>query len=206
MKVTSMAENFAPYAAPINIREILRHFRHANLPNPLSGARLEEIGIPRSSTGVTLRALAFLNLIDAKGNLTAVFNQLHKATEDEYRIALAEILRKAYVRVFTVVDPAVDDKIKISQGFLVYEPSSQHLKMIRLFIGLCEEAGIVIKRSVRDRGRRLTKAGYTKTVKLQNNLGTVTISVSINPIELTGGDRTWFFALIDKLNEYVSGS
>jgi len=43
--------------------------------------------------------------------------------------------------------------------------------------------------------------GYVKTVTLQGGIGKVTLSVNINPIELTGKSRAWFYELVDKLNE-----
>lgn len=49
--------------------------------------------------------------------------------------------------------------------------------------------------------KTISSHGYTKTLTLQGGTGKVTLSVSINPIELSGKTRTWFYELIDKLNE-----
>ena len=46
----------------------------------------------------------------------------------------------------------------------------------------------------------ISSQGYVKTVILQNGIGKVTLSVNVNPIELTGKNRAWFYELVDKLN------
>jgi len=48
-----------------------------------------------------------------------------------------------------------------------------------------------------------TTPKYIKTVALEGGIGTVTLEVSVNPIELSGKNRTWFYELIDKLNEFL---
>jgi hypothetical protein len=45
------------------------------------------------------------------------------------------------------------------------------------------------------------ESGYTKKMKLSGGIGDVTLIVSVNPIELKGTTRTWFYDLIDKLDE-----
>ena len=225
MVVRPIGDNFAPYAAPNNLTDVIRRFRDRGLPDPLNTAVLESVGIPPSMTAFTLRALVFLGLMDESGNITTAFNQLRKATVDEYPPALAEIVRMAYVHVFTVANPAADDEVKISDAFRIYEPASQRQKMVRLFMGLCAEAGIVAQGSVKKRMSNSTQVrprppkgapistppvnsepvkapGYAKTVTLRHDVGTVTLSVSVNPIELTGDDRQWFFEIVDRLNEY----
>lgn len=42
--------------------------------------------------------------------------------------------------------------------------------------------------------------GYVKTVSL-GGIGTVTLSVSVNPLQLKGAYRSWFYELTDKLDE-----
>lgn len=46
-----------------------------------------------------------------------------------------------------------------------------------------------------------SSSGYSETVTLPGDIGTITISVSLNPIKLKGKSRDWFNQLIDKLGE-----
>lgn len=94
-------------------------------------------------TARTQRALRFLGLIDEGGNRLEPWERLKKATTEEYPLQLAEVVRAAYLPVFTIVDPAEDGDTALADAFRRYEPSAQRDKMIALFRGLCEEAGII---------------------------------------------------------------
>ena len=50
-------------------------------------------------------------------------------------------------------------------------------------------------------GDSASSQGYVKTVTLRGGIGRVTLSVTVNPIELSGKNRSWFYELVDKLNE-----
>jgi hypothetical protein len=68
-------------------------------------------------------------------------------TSEEYPQQLAEIVRAAYLPVFTIVDPAADSDTALADAFRRYEPSAQRERMIALFRGLCHEAGIIPRES-----------------------------------------------------------
>jgi len=138
-----MADNFAPYASTRAVMAVLDRFRERGLPDPLTVANLEQIGIQASNAPRTLQALRFLGLVDDGGNRTSAFDGLRQAKTDEYPAQLAEIVRAAYLPIFTIVDPATDTDIAISDAFRGYEPSSTREKMVSLFMGLCRAAGIV---------------------------------------------------------------
>ena len=151
MVVKALDANFAPYASARSVIDVIKRFRERGLQDPLTATALEAVGVPPTMTSFSLRALVFLGLIDEGGNHTEAFNQLRRATSEEYPVVLQGIIRKAYLKVFTVADPAVDEEGKITDAFRVYEPANQRSKMIRLFMGLCEEASMVAKGSVRRR-------------------------------------------------------
>lgn len=151
MVVKPLEESFAPYSSATSVLSIMDRFRDRGLPDPLSMTTLESVGIKPSMASFTLRALVFLSLIDESGNISPAFHQLRQASESEYPNSLAEIIRKAYLRVFTVADPATDDDGKIIDAFRVYEPANQRDKMIRLFMGLCEKAGLIPAGSIKQR-------------------------------------------------------
>jgi len=66
-----------------------------------------------------------------------------EATADEYEPRLEQVIRTAYADAFTVVDPATDSDQAISDAFRFYHPAAQRDKMVTLFMGICEAAGII---------------------------------------------------------------
>jgi hypothetical protein len=138
-------EKFAPYAPTKAVLGVIERFRERGLPDPLTNAGLEQIGIQASNAPRTLQALRFLGLVDEGGNRLQAFDDLRMAKTDEYPDQLALILRVAYLPIFGITDPAVDTEIQISDAFRGFEPASQRVKMVSLFMGLCRAAGIAQK-------------------------------------------------------------
>jgi hypothetical protein len=135
--------NFAPYAPAKAVLGVIERYRERGLPDPLTTGNLEQVGVPASMGPRTLQALRFLGLIDEGGNRLESFEQLKRAKTDEYPAQLAEIVRAAYLPVFTVVDPATDTDTAVADAFRGYEPGAQREKMLALFRGLVSAAGIV---------------------------------------------------------------
>ena len=138
-------EDYAPYAAFKNINDVIVRYRNRDLPNPLTASELERLGVSSGMTARTLRALRFLGLIDEGGYRLEAFERLKKVSTDEYPQQLAEIVRAAYLPIFQIVDPAADSDTALADAFRRYEPSAQRERMIALFRGLCQEAGIMPK-------------------------------------------------------------
>lgn len=136
------AENFAPYAPAKAVLAVLDRFRERGLPDPLAVGTLEQIGIPTSNASRTLQALRFLGLIDEGGNRLPTFNDLRTAKTEDYPGLLAEIVRAAYLPIFTIVNPAEDSDTALADAFRGYVPASQWEKMIALFRALCVRAEI----------------------------------------------------------------
>lgn len=151
MVTRPLAENFAPYAPASTVVEVIQRLRERGLPDPLTQTGLEQIGISGSMASFVLRTLVFLRLIDEGGNLTEAANQLRRATREEYPETLAQTVRTSYESIFRVADPAADDEVRVSDAFRPFEPPNQRDKMVRLFMGLCEEAGIIPRGTVRQR-------------------------------------------------------
>lgn len=135
--------DYAPYAPYKAVHDVITRYREAGLPDPLTPANLESVGVAAGMTARTLRALRFLGLVDEEGGRLEPFQRLKRATTDEYPGQLAEIVRAAYVPVFAIVDPAIHGDTAIDDAFRRFEPSAQRGKMIALFRNLCEEAGII---------------------------------------------------------------
>ncbi len=143
--IQSLKEDFAPYASAGNVMDVILRKRDRGLPSPITPTTLETISIPTGNVSRTLQALNFLGLMDEDGTQTEQFNRLAQAGEtgNEYQSVLGETVRKSYERVFAIVDPAQDDEIAIRDAFRQFEPESQRARMVALFLGLCEQAGIV---------------------------------------------------------------
>lgn len=136
-------EKFAPYSPSASVLAVIRRFRERSLPNPLTAQELTRLSISEGLANRTLRALAFLGLIDEEGHRTATFERLGKASSNEYPELLSEIIKEAYRDVFTIIDPANATDIEINDAFRLYEPHAQRNRMINLFRGLCQEAGLI---------------------------------------------------------------
>jgi len=148
--------NYAPYAPFKNVNGVITRYRDRGLPEPLTSADLERLGISGGMAPRTLRALRFLGLIDADGNRQEPFERLKRANTEEYPAQLAEVVRAAYLPIFQIVDPAQDSDTALADAFRRFEPSAQREKMIALFRGLAEEAEIIPKGKPKSRegGRR----------------------------------------------------
>lgn len=136
-------QSFAPYAPKKTVMAVVTRYRERGLPDPVTTGALEQVGVPASMAPRTLQALRFLGLIDEDGNRLEPFERLKRATTEEYPGQLAEIVRAAYLPVFTIVNPAEDGDVAVGDAFRQYEPSAQREKMVTLFRGLCEESGII---------------------------------------------------------------
>lgn len=144
-------EDYAPYAPYKAVHDVIIRYRERGLPDPLTPAALEQVGVATGMTQRTLRALRFLGLIDETGARLEPFERLKKSTTAEYPEQLAEVVRAAYLPVFTIVNPAEDSDTAIADAFRRFEPSAQRGKMIALFRGLCEEAQIITTTAPRPR-------------------------------------------------------
>lgn len=135
----------APYAAIKNVLDVIERYRHRGLRSPFTIELMMQVGVPDGAAHKTLQALKLLDLIDDEGQPTEALEALKLATEEEYQPRLAQIMRSAYHSVFTVADPASDSPTAIRDAFRHYKPDSQQERMATLFLGLCEEAGIIDK-------------------------------------------------------------
>lgn len=144
-------QDYAPYAPYKSVHDVIVRYRERGLPDPLTPAALGQVGVADGMTARTLRALRFLGLIDETGARQAPLERLKQATTSEYPEQLAEIVRAAYLPVFTIVNPAEDSDTAIADAFRRFEPSAQRGKMIALFRSLCEEAQIITPSAPRSR-------------------------------------------------------
>jgi len=141
---------------------IVNGYRNRGLSTPIDDGVLLRAGVSESLVPRTLRALQQLELIDEGGKPTPRLEGLRTATSEEFQATLAEAVRAAYADVFAFTDPARDDETRVTDAFRVYKPVSMRPRMISLFMGLCEEAGIIPPKAKTGRSGTKVSGGATK--------------------------------------------
>ncbi len=173
------ASDYAPYAPVANILMLIHRSRERGLPEVLDHREIVKLGIPEESSPRVRKALQFLDFIDAENKQTSNFQRLGRATDDEYPQLLKAILENAYTDVFqSVGDVALAQEKDFNNAFRYYNPQGQRPAMIRLFMALCQDAGLLaegavtkvsVKRTpriaVKSRGTSSKDAQETATVK-----------------------------------------
>jgi hypothetical protein len=133
----------APYGPPQGVLTVINGFRDRGLATPFTGDVLLRAGISESLVPRVIKSLEALDLIGDDGMPTAEMEGLRRATTAEFQGRLADVVRAAYAEVFQFTDPATDDATRIADAFRSYNPPGQRGRMVTLFMGLCEAAGII---------------------------------------------------------------
>jgi len=148
------AETVAPYAPASAVLEIVQRHRDKGLPPIVDSAVLERSGISPSLVPRTLQTLKTLDLIDADGRPTRIFESIRLAPGSDYQLRLAEWLNTAYADALAFIDPATATENQIRDAFRHYQPVGQQPRMVTLFLGLYAAAGISADRQRAKRQRR----------------------------------------------------
>lgn len=135
-------EGPAPYAPTANVLRAIDHYRE-KAPAAISKELLMRLGYPDSYANRTLRALRMLDLISEEGTPTDALKELQRASDEEFVARLQQVVRTGYAEVFEAVDPATASVSQIETAFRFYSPQAQRDKMVALFMGLCDAAGIL---------------------------------------------------------------
>ena len=208
----------APYAPPTSVVSILRRYRERGLPQQLTVEAVQDMGINKVDAYRTLAALQHLGFLDEENHPQPIFHQLRTFTDDEYRAALAERLRRAYPLIFERFELGSDPEERIRDHFRLYDPPSQTPRQYALFRGLAIEAGLVEGRLPNPRAPRgsggtagrpsgSTPQNRTETPPppSQDDLRRLLAETLIEKIrEVDAGDResiTWYLEQVKKLTE-----
>ncbi|MCP3886020.1 MAG: DUF5343 domain-containing protein [Propionibacteriaceae bacterium] len=133
----------APYAPVAAVAAVIETYRERSLKTPVTGAVIARCSVSESLVKRTLATTKQLDLIDESGMPTAHFEAIRKAPSEDYEATLADWVRKVYAPIFRYIDPAGDDVQRIVDQFRDYEPAGMRNRMVTLFLGLCEMAGII---------------------------------------------------------------
>lgn len=132
----------APYAPPPTVIEILDRYRSRGLQTPITTDVLERAGIPESLSQRTLQALRLLDFVQKDGQPSPELERLARVPEEEWRKGMQDLLVAAYSEVWSFVDPAKDPIERVRDAFRPFNPRGQQERMVTLFLGLCEWAGM----------------------------------------------------------------
>jgi Family of unknown function (DUF5343) len=147
-----------PYAPPATVLQVLHHYRQREVPEKLLPGNLIQLGVPESLVPRTLSALQFLKLIEEDGLTTERFKALRFANDDDYKHVFGDILQAAYKEIFDFVNPAEASESAIRNAFHPFSPGGQRSRMITLFLGLCQEAGIPLKQTPKQSATRVQRS------------------------------------------------
>ena len=147
-----LGDDRRPYAPAANVLAVIDRARRLNLPAALDPDFLRLADVPEGSLGRVAFAMRFLGLTDASSRPTDQLRAMARATDDEYRELLSAVVRSAYGADFERIDPTQETQAKIAEAFRRYEPRSQTMRMVTLFLGLAKAAGIPVMDAPRDRG------------------------------------------------------
>jgi hypothetical protein len=133
----------APYAPVKPIVALIDRYRDRGLPSPITQEVLVRAQVVTESLAPrTHQALKLLDLIDEQGQPTTALKELGTSPSTEFKERLAALVRGAYAPIFSFADPSIDSPEAVRDAFRGYEPRGQQDRMVALFYGLCEYAGI----------------------------------------------------------------
>ncbi len=139
-----MVDDNRPYAPAQAVVAALKALRNRNLPKKVTPRHLGTIGVAPTVCRRVFHALVFLALVDEDGCPSAILEEMQPASEERYRLILAEQLRTTYAHIFHDANPEISSTSQVETAFQPFQPASQHYRMAALLIGLCSEADMPV--------------------------------------------------------------
>jgi uncharacterized protein DUF5343 len=151
-----------PYAPTGSVLSVVRRYREYGTPKTIDATEIQRVGVSEGNTSRTLAALKFLGLTE-NDRPTDKFTMLNKATTEEYPKVLGDIIRDAYSDIFAILNPKTATEVQIIDAFRGKEPDKQRARMVQLFTGLCQEAGIMEGKPTVVAGRKYAPPSSTSS-------------------------------------------
>jgi hypothetical protein len=132
-----------PYGPPSGVTGVMDAYRERGLQTPFTTETLVRAGVTEALAPRVYQSMRLIDLIDEEGIPTPEMQALRRASSEEFQERFAALIRNAYAPIFAFADPAKDTPARIRDAFRPYEPVGQQGRMVTLFLGLCEYAGII---------------------------------------------------------------
>lgn len=110
-----------------------------------------------------------LDLVDDEGMPTDALEGLRLCPEAEYKSRIAAWLRNVYAEIFAYVEPDEDGEVAVRDAFRNYSPVGQQSRMVTLFLGLCQAAGLYNTASRESKPRSRRNAVKSSGVKVASS-------------------------------------
>jgi Family of unknown function (DUF5343) len=158
----------APVAPTQSVTKVLEAFRDTGLGGgPVTVDLIGRMGIGDEVARRVVQSLRLLGLIDKDGQATENLTAFRHAPSGEYKQLLAEQLYDVYAPVFAVTGKNLAAKTpnEVEDAFRRFQPASLRKRMVTLFLGLCQYAGIVETVPARKPGPKLNNGGRQPAAK-----------------------------------------
>lgn len=156
--VPAGSRRLPPYGPVSPVTEVLEYYRKHELPQTFDRALLRGLEIAPNNESKVLNTLHWLGFIDEAGRPTTVFRRLQASDNEEFERVLRERLRAAYSEVYDHLDPTKASFDEIYRFFARTYSMSLGNAMARLFVGLCQSAGLPMAETRRSPGTAARKA------------------------------------------------
>lgn len=131
------------YAPPANVLDVIEAYRSRGLTTPFTAEVLTRAGVPESVAPRTLNSLEVLGLVDQGGQPSEQLEALRLAPQGDFTARLREFVEGTYAEILQFADLAKDDADKVLDAFRGVKPQGQMRRMVTMFLGLCDAAGMI---------------------------------------------------------------
>jgi hypothetical protein len=226
---TKPPQEVAVYIPFKTIQTAITNFKPQTLPAKLD--RSAWTSFSNLLQGQTLNAFKFLGLVDKDGNVQPALKELvgESLESDKFKTLFAGVIKSKYEKIIELANEN-GTITQLQDAMRKYGVTGTTLeRAIRFWVEAAKFTGTtfpeswkkatggIVKRTKLPRpgvenkqeppkvdeqpGEQPRTEGYNKIMQLPGGIGEVTLIVSVNPIELKGKTRSWFYELVDKLCE-----
>jgi hypothetical protein len=146
----------APFASTDAVTQVMERYRETGFGGAaITPELLDRMNIGAEVARRVVLTLRTLGLIGDDDKPTKEFIAYKEAPTSEYKQVFAANIYDVYAPVFAVLGQNLDTKTmdQIEDAFRPFKPDSLRKRMVALFVGLCEYAGIVAAAPTRKTGR-----------------------------------------------------